>query len=384
MGNVFDEEEWWLARYVKVKTRIALWPSIRRLSITGRNTLLQAVYYGSFRYWLYCLTMPQFILDIIQEDANLILWKSQPKPLSNELGSSERTRPWIAGDAKYLKIKEGGAGLMHWPSHCDAFYAQWIIRFLHPREAAWKHILTFWLEQTDESDLHAKQSLLARPGTGRKADVPHTARYIRKCIDAFEALQLTQDIRILDHTFQAESIFENNRFAVAAEPDDVSFLVDDMDVTHNPSLLDPQSTPFTPHEWGRFIDEAMPDEINNAPSNERDKWRKRQFDMINLILNTIPHGALNRCVPPPIPDGSYVAISRDRSTIYAIKHGAQYERVWLDASRKPHLDGSSYTPTPQDLIQPVEVWEDAPSEPESDDEERDAFEADDAPRHSDS
>ncbi|MCP4502648.1 MAG: reverse transcriptase family protein, partial [Deltaproteobacteria bacterium] len=35
MGNNFDEEAWYLARYRTVKNRIANWPSIRRHSITG-------------------------------------------------------------------------------------------------------------------------------------------------------------------------------------------------------------------------------------------------------------------------------------------------------------------------------------------------------------
>ena len=52
MGNSFNIKEWWETRYRTVKTRVALWPSLRRLSLTGRNTLLQSIFYGSFRYWL--------------------------------------------------------------------------------------------------------------------------------------------------------------------------------------------------------------------------------------------------------------------------------------------------------------------------------------------
>ena len=58
MGNNLDITEWWLGRYRTVKSRIALWPSLRRLSLTGRNILLQSIFYGSFRYWLYFLIMP--------------------------------------------------------------------------------------------------------------------------------------------------------------------------------------------------------------------------------------------------------------------------------------------------------------------------------------
>ena len=52
MGNDFNITEWFSSRYRTVKSRIALWPSIRRLSLTDRNLLLQSIFYGSFRYWL--------------------------------------------------------------------------------------------------------------------------------------------------------------------------------------------------------------------------------------------------------------------------------------------------------------------------------------------
>ena len=44
MGNDLDAEEWYVTRYRQVKARVALWPSLRRLSTTGRNLLLQTVY----------------------------------------------------------------------------------------------------------------------------------------------------------------------------------------------------------------------------------------------------------------------------------------------------------------------------------------------------
>ena len=39
-------------------------PSLRRLSLTGRNTLLQSIFYGSFRYWLYFLEMPESVIKL--------------------------------------------------------------------------------------------------------------------------------------------------------------------------------------------------------------------------------------------------------------------------------------------------------------------------------
>ena len=88
MGNNFDETARWKGRYRAVKARIATWPGMRRLSIRGRNLLLQSIFYGSFRYWLYFLIMPDPIIKIIELDAKQILWASEPTLLSNEEGTS--------------------------------------------------------------------------------------------------------------------------------------------------------------------------------------------------------------------------------------------------------------------------------------------------------
>ena len=48
-----DEEDWWHKRYRLVKARIAAWKSLAHITITGRNLLLQAILYGSLRYWLF-------------------------------------------------------------------------------------------------------------------------------------------------------------------------------------------------------------------------------------------------------------------------------------------------------------------------------------------
>ena len=73
MGNNLDEEQWWLGRYRVVKARVTQWPCMRRLSITGRNMLLQAIYYGSFRFWLYFMVLPRSLVKIMEEDAKQIL-----------------------------------------------------------------------------------------------------------------------------------------------------------------------------------------------------------------------------------------------------------------------------------------------------------------------
>ena len=122
MGNNMDEHAWWLGKYREVKDRVARWPNLRRLSITGRNMLLQSIFYGSFRFWLYFMVLPTSIIKLIESDAKQILWATTPHLDSTETGSDKCLR-WIHERASYLPTTAGGAGIMHWASHCEAYYA---------------------------------------------------------------------------------------------------------------------------------------------------------------------------------------------------------------------------------------------------------------------
>ena len=65
---------------------------------------------------------------------------------------------------------------MHWPSHCSAFYAQWVVRYLDPRRAPWKSIVHEWI-----ADEHTGDAIIL--GRSRHRDrvphIPETALYIR-------------------------------------------------------------------------------------------------------------------------------------------------------------------------------------------------------------
>ena len=109
MGNRLDEEDWWHKRYRLVKARIAAWKSLAHLSITGRNLLLQAILYGSLRYWLFTLIMPESILDALEEDSYNILWAQQPEIFSNEDGASAKSRAYIPCHRSYTEAEAGEA-----------------------------------------------------------------------------------------------------------------------------------------------------------------------------------------------------------------------------------------------------------------------------------
>ena len=55
MGNAIRMDIWWTAKYREVKQRIAAWRSTGHMSIMARTLLLQAVLYGSLRFWLFAI-----------------------------------------------------------------------------------------------------------------------------------------------------------------------------------------------------------------------------------------------------------------------------------------------------------------------------------------
>ena len=84
---------------------------------------------------------------------------------------------------------------MHWASHCKAFYAQWIVRFLSPRRAPWKSILSHWIADKYIGDAILLSS--ARDGSSTK-DVTKTAPYARACLKAFAELDIHDTTRRVD------------------------------------------------------------------------------------------------------------------------------------------------------------------------------------------
>ena len=106
--------------------------------------LLQAYYYGSFRFWLFSLVLPVRVRDLIEQDAKELLWASSPELKANEEGTEKQSKRFIKEVASYRGRRDGGGGVMHWGYHVEAFYAQWGVRYLDPREAPWKSVLDYW------------------------------------------------------------------------------------------------------------------------------------------------------------------------------------------------------------------------------------------------
>ena len=79
---------------------------------------------------------------------------------------------------------------MHWASHCEAFYAQWMIRYLHPRKAPWKEIADLWL---CEGTLGRGVIVSNTDLTDTLNAIPNTAPYLQRCLKSFIELEIRQN-----------------------------------------------------------------------------------------------------------------------------------------------------------------------------------------------
>ena len=54
--------------------------------------------------------------------------------------TEKKFRRWIPKNSENRARRRGGAGIMPWQRHTQAFYADWIKRYLHPGNADWKEV----------------------------------------------------------------------------------------------------------------------------------------------------------------------------------------------------------------------------------------------------
>ena len=234
--------------------------------------ILQAKYYSSFRYWLFGLNMPPSIMKAIQSDTRYYIWSAAPEIRSDEVGTSARAAPQIAFLPSHLAIDQGGAGLMHWPSHVAAFKLQWIYRYVEPRIAPWKFVLDHWIA----NKYHIGRAILFTPRHARDksfaSHLPLSLRYLRSCFQHFQSLPLKQDTSTLSPNVQAEPLFDSWRFTIPFSQEAVNAWREDMEVTTLTDIIDRDTErPFTDSQWEHWFYNWSPHEHRQAINLYADK-----------------------------------------------------------------------------------------------------------------
>ena len=78
VGNDLDHNKFWAKKMQAVHSKAKQWINLYKSSYTGRNLIVQAMYFGSIRYWLYTLKMDKQLKNKIQAEADTLWWKPDP------------------------------------------------------------------------------------------------------------------------------------------------------------------------------------------------------------------------------------------------------------------------------------------------------------------
>lgn len=205
---------------------------------------------------------------------------------------------------------------MHWPSPCQAYYAQWILQYHHPRQAPWKKVAQQWLDNT-----HIHQGCILAKVSQRHKDhkIPATATYFKHCWFTFHKLNITQDTKILDTSVQAEPLWFNHRFHIPATQHDVETWQKHLDVTHVLSLLDSRKQPFfSTDQWTAFMLRDVPRIIRTTPAYH--EWEERQLQILQLIRTNVPPQILAATSMSPHPTRSNYTHSLQNQKTPTPKH----------------------------------------------------------------
>ena len=119
-GNKIDLEGFWMGKYTKTKTRMAEWRSVRCRTAKGRVLLSKMFVWSRFRYWAQSLTMPNKVIQLIQEEVNALVWAKDPDFDASEKGNSTKFKRWMTQEASIRKWGQGGLGKLCWHSHLNA------------------------------------------------------------------------------------------------------------------------------------------------------------------------------------------------------------------------------------------------------------------------
>ena len=156
-------DSWIQDKYIGMKKKISRWKGLGSLDLEARKNLLQTNVYGSMRYYLFSIIFPPTLHASLEEDARVLLWRSDPELMPDEFGNSANVVPFIKKEARPRGRKSGGAGEMDWSDHVEAFYAHWIRRYLDPRRAPWKEAADYLLRDVIESHHIVGRAVLLSP-----------------------------------------------------------------------------------------------------------------------------------------------------------------------------------------------------------------------------
>ena len=370
IGNDFDEAKWWLKKVQATRNKAQQWVGLFRSSYAGRNMIVQSMYFGRLRYWLYSLGMPGQVSKIVQKDADILWWSREPAihhTGGEELASlnDKRIRGWVRKPTALGPRNKGGLSKMVWEIHARNFRAQWVIRYLHPGYSSWKTIVDDWILFSKEGDERWPEgrSILASALTQSDRakllmGIPKKAKYLRQCIKDFWKIKLqpaaTQENRKL---IGSMNIWHNTYFTLDVDWRLKRYMKQELNVVLVSDIINEDTNlPLTLSDWKDYIREA--DTENGIPPDEQDVIDKGKE--VRDAMRQVPRAVIRQLRVPfftePV-EGDKVYIIRGTRDIPAIYQGNdRYEIIWIDTVGIGHATGKRTKRKNTDTIVEAVMW----------------------------
>ena len=221
-----------------INAKAKRWVGLFKSSRAGRNLVVQGMYYGSFRYWLYSTFINKRAINKIASNAARLLWSREP-----DLTKDTRYRRWIRATTAIGPKSKGGVSEMDWACHVDGFMAEWVLKYIQPGYASWKHVLDAMILQDrkrHEKFIEERSILfceLARRDKMRiLKGIPRKAIYIKRCIYAFWELKLELDESRFD-SLSGESPWRSPRVQVQLPKPTQKYMSTTLEVTQFSDLV---------------------------------------------------------------------------------------------------------------------------------------------------
>ena len=258
IGNELDHAKWWEKKLEAVRELSKRWGGLFRTGYFGRNLVVQAMFLGRLRYWLYSIPMPRKVMRMVQDDADTLWWSKEPK-LG---GDRKRFRRFVAKKTAIGPRSKGGLGNLDWASHVDSFMSQWITRYVEPGEGSWKVLLDSFLLEDAKGDARfsteGRGVVFCKLSRGEKIKLlkrlPKGAKYIKECFHAHWRLKVEQD-PTQEQNIVAEPLWHNARFKLEnVGKKEEAWLAKSLKLRKIQDIVDPETRRLrTRAEWRRYI-----------------------------------------------------------------------------------------------------------------------------------
>ena len=290
VGNDLNTEKWWRKKIEAVRCITAKW-NIKRKGFFGRNLMVQAMYYGRYRYWVWSLPMSKVVINMIQADATQLIWAKDPDLERMPV----RVRRFVQHRTAIGPRTQGGMREMLWAEHVRAIQANVVMRYLHPAKATWKGVLDAMLLRNSKGEElfgAGRGILMCELSIGERTKLlsalPKKSRFIKDCIRAHWARGITQDCSVKDG-LAAEPLWHTPRFRIVCNWRVRHYFVNVLNVTQISDIIDYDTDrPFTAQRWREWIGTYHRDaRAENITEEELDEKVIQIIDVVNQVPDDI-------------------------------------------------------------------------------------------------